>query len=72
MFPLRERRTQMGVSLEELAKDICVDSETIIQWEEGVKIPNAASAMRLAGALNLPLQELYVAILNTPPIKGGD
>lgn len=69
MAQLKELRTRREVSLEELAEAISVDAETIIQWEEGVKIPGAASAIRLASYLNLPLKELYVAILNTPPAK---
>lgn len=71
MPDLRSLRTACGISVEEMAEATCADVEHISKWEEGVETPNGASAVRLAECLNLPLKEVYLAILNTP-MAGAD
>ncbi|HSE45261.1 MAG TPA: helix-turn-helix transcriptional regulator [Gemmatimonadales bacterium] len=57
---LRERREQMEISQEELAERVGVSSQTIGRWERGVVAPQGQNLVRLAEAIEKPLEFLFV------------
>jgi len=56
---IRERRKEMGLSQEELAKKCGVSRQTINAIENNKYDPTLALAFRLAKELNLTVDELF-------------
>ena len=51
---LRYQMTSQGRRVEELAAEVSVHPSTIVCWRRGRKLPNIATASRLADALSAP------------------
>jgi transcriptional regulator with XRE-family HTH domain len=58
---VRRRREERGLSQEELALAARVSSGYLSKLERGLAQPSAAVLQRLAGALAVPLADLYTA-----------
>lgn len=55
---LAERRRVVGLSQENLAERLGVDRSTIVRWERGETSPQPWQRPRLAGALNVSVQDI--------------
>ena len=56
---LKERRTEVGLTQAELAERVGVTRKTVNTVENGVFTPSATLAIKLAQALNVPVEELF-------------
>jgi putative transcriptional regulator len=56
---LREERTRQGLTQAELAALVRVSRKTINTVENGVFVPSAVLALRLARALRTPVERLF-------------
>lgn len=56
---LKERRTAAGLTQAGLAEMVGVSRKTINTVENGVFIPSTILALKLAAALNVPVQQLF-------------
>lgn len=56
-----------GSTVSDLAKKMETDKTQVMAWVCG-EIPDAFSAARMAGILEIPLEKLYAAILCTPKV----
>jgi putative transcriptional regulator len=56
---LKERRTELGLTQAELAERCSVSRKTINTVENGVFIPSTVLALRLAAALERPVEQLF-------------
>jgi putative transcriptional regulator len=56
---LREERTRQGLTQAELAALVRVSRKTINTVENGVFVPSAVLALRLARALGTPVERLF-------------
>ena len=57
---IRERRKELGLSQEELAKRCSVTRQTVNAIENNKYDPTLALAMRLARLLGQPVEELFL------------
>jgi transcriptional regulator with XRE-family HTH domain len=55
---VRQRREEIGLSRERLARDADVSTSTVTRLELNNKLPNTVNLLRIARILNLPLDEL--------------
>ncbi len=58
---LRQRRHELGLGLNELARRAGVDPAGLARAEHSAKVPSPETLASLAGALGLPLADLYEA-----------
>jgi putative transcriptional regulator len=56
---LKERRGQLGLTQAELAERCAVTRKTVNTVENGVFVPSALLALKLARALEQPVEELF-------------
>jgi len=56
---LKERRTELGLTQAELADRVGVTRKTVNTVENGVFTPSATLAIKLAQALNVPVEQLF-------------
>ena len=56
---LKEKRGQMGLTQAELAERVGVTRKTVNTVENGVFVPSALLALKLARALGQPVEELF-------------
>jgi putative transcriptional regulator len=56
---LKERRNELGLTQGQLAEICMVSRKTINTVENGVFTPSALLALKLARALNAPVEELF-------------
>ena len=56
---LRERRTELGLTQAELAERCAVSRKTINTVENGIFVPSTVLALKLAAALERPVEELF-------------
>jgi putative transcriptional regulator len=56
---LKERRAELGLTQAELAEKVAVTRKTVNTVENGVFTPSATLALKLALALNVPVEELF-------------
>ena len=56
---LKERRTELGLTQNELAELCLVSRKTINTVENGVFIPSTLLALKLAEALNVRVEQLF-------------
>jgi putative transcriptional regulator len=56
---LKERRAELGLTQAELAERVSVTRKTINTVENGVFTPSALLAIKLAEALNVPVERLF-------------
>ena len=56
---LKKFRTAAGLTQAELATEISVSRKTINTIENGVFVPSTILALRLARALNVPVETLF-------------
>jgi len=56
---LKERRNDFGLTQAELAEKVGVTRKTVNTVENGVFTPSATLAIKLAQALNVPVEELF-------------
>jgi putative transcriptional regulator len=56
---LKERRTERGWTQAELAERVGVTRKTVNTVENGVFVPSALLALKLARALGEPVEELF-------------
>lgn len=56
---IKERRTAAGLTQAELAERVGVTRKTVNTIENGVFSPSALLAIKLAAALNVPVEELF-------------
>jgi putative transcriptional regulator len=56
---LKERRGQLGLTQAELAERCAVTRKTVNTVENGVYVPSALLALKLARALEQPVEELF-------------
>ena len=56
---LKERRTELGLTQAELAERVGVTRKTVNTVENGVFVPSALLALKLAEALSVPVETLF-------------
>lgn len=56
---VRERRLELGLSQEALAREVGVSRQTIVNIERGQHEPRVFLALALAAALSIALGELF-------------
>lgn len=56
---LKEKRGELGLTQAELAERCGVTRKTVNTVENGVFVPSALLALKLARALNEPVEELF-------------
>lgn len=56
---LKQRRTELGLTQAELAELVGVTRKTVNTVENSVFTPSALLAIKLARALNVPVEELF-------------
>jgi putative transcriptional regulator len=56
---LRESRAQRGLTQESLANMVGATRQTIIAIEKGGYTPSVALALKLASAVDVPVQDLF-------------
>jgi putative transcriptional regulator len=56
---LKERRSELGLTQAELAERVGVTRKTVNTVENGVFVPSALLALKLAEALSVPVEELF-------------
>ena len=56
---IKERRGELGLTQAELAERCGVTRKTVNTVENGVFTPSALLAIKLARALNVPVEELF-------------
>lgn len=56
-------RTVAGLTQAQLAAQLKISSQQVSRWERGTAVPGAKVLPRLAGALGIPEQELYMAAI---------
>lgn len=57
--PLRKARLARQLSQEQVGKAVGVTKASVSAWEQGRKLPEPATAIRLGRLLNLPLETIY-------------
>jgi putative transcriptional regulator len=56
---LKEQRAELGLTQAELAERVGVTRKTVNTVENGVFTPSATLAIKLALALNVPVEQLF-------------
>lgn len=56
---LKEQRAGLGLTQAELAERVGVTRKTVNTVENGVFTPSATLALKLAAALNVPVEQLF-------------
>ena len=56
---LKERRSELGLTQAELAERVGVTRKTVNTVENGVFVPSALLALKLAEALSVPVEKLF-------------
>jgi putative transcriptional regulator len=56
---LKEKRGELGLTQAELAEQVGVTRKTVNTVENGVFVPSALLAIKLARALRVPVEELF-------------
>ena len=56
---IRSARKQRLLTQHDLADMLDVDQADISRWERGLHVPRAGTLVRLAGALEVKVEELY-------------
>lgn len=56
---IKERRAGLGLTQAELAEKVGVTRKTVNTVENGVFTPSALLALKLARALNVPVEDLF-------------
>ncbi|HET9810416.1 MAG TPA: helix-turn-helix domain-containing protein [Sphingomicrobium sp.] len=56
---LKDRRTELGLTQAELAERVGVTRKTVNTVENNVFTPSALLALKLAHALNVPVEKLF-------------
>ena len=56
---LKEQRAALGLTQSELAQMVGVTRKTVNTVENGVFTPSATLALKLAAALNVPVEKLF-------------
>ncbi|MFL6724212.1 MAG: helix-turn-helix transcriptional regulator [Sphingomicrobium sp.] len=56
---IKEKRAELGLTQAELAERCGVSRKTVNTVENGIFIPSTLLALKLAKALNLPVEELF-------------
>ena len=63
---IKTLRKARGFSQEELAARVHVVRQTVSKWEKGLSVPDAELLQKLADALEVPVQQLLGAQIQTP------
>ena len=63
---IKTLRKARGFSQEELASRVHVVRQTVSKWEKGLSVPDAELLQKLADALEVPVQQLLGAQIQTP------
>ena len=56
---IKDRRGELGLTQAALAEAVGVTRKTVNTVENGVFVPSALLALKMAKALNLPVEELF-------------
>jgi putative transcriptional regulator len=56
---IKEKRAELGLTQAELAERVGVTRKTVNTVENGVFVPSALLALKLAEALSVPVEELF-------------
>lgn len=56
---IANRRQELGMTQEELAKQVFVSVQAVSQWENGRTMPDVNNYPRIADALQIPISELF-------------
>lgn len=56
---VREFRTELGMTQDQLAERVGVARQSIISIEKGHFLPSIETALRLSAALNVPVERLF-------------
>lgn len=56
---VREFRTELGMTQDQLAERVGVARQSIISIEKGHFLPSIETALRLSAALNVPVEHLF-------------
>ena len=64
---VKERRTELGLSQEDLAERCGFDRKSISRVETGAFSPSLDRVWRLADGLDLPISDLFAELGDPPP-----
>jgi putative transcriptional regulator len=56
---VREFRTELGMTQDQLAEQVGVARQSIISIEKGHFLPSIETALRLGAVLNVPVERLF-------------
>ncbi len=56
---IKEKRVELGLTQAELAERVGVTRKTVNTVENGIFVPSALLALKLAQALSVPVEELF-------------
>ena len=56
---IKQRRTELGLTQAELAEQVGVTRKTVNTVENGVFVPSTLLALKLARALETPVEDLF-------------
>lgn len=57
---IKELRSELGITQQELADKVCVSSRTIISLEKQQYNPSVLLAYRISSVFNLPIEEVFL------------
>ena len=60
---LKQIRKEKGISQEDLAEKLNVVRQTVSKWEKGFSVPDTEMLIRIAEALDTPVNELLSEII---------
>lgn len=56
---VKELRNKLGITQDDLAKDVGVSRQTIISLEQGKYVPSLTLAMKIAQKFNVSVEEIF-------------
>lgn len=57
---VRQYREEIGITQEMLAEEACIAQSSLSDIERGAQIPSVFAAIRIAQALEIPVETLFV------------
>ena len=62
---LAAARVNAGLTQEDVAKEMCISKQTVINWEKGRVIPNFATLNTLSSLYRISMDDIILPIAST-------
>ena len=62
---LAAARVNAGLTQEDVAKELCISKQTVINWEKGRVIPNFATLNTLSSLYRISMDDIILPIAST-------